>query len=584
MSSDKLRNCDLQQNTLYIITEPIDLNGKTIAIPENCSIIFKRKGSIKNGVLLGINTSIEYHCPFIGDNVSLKNCHIVNRKIIKDKDVYLKVGHTQKEIQTLFDLSDGIRIEFSKGVYNNVERIGINNCIDVDFNNSTICLKHDDNYVAECFYMEPWINKHIEYCNIYNLNIQGARSLKNPTSLRRCIQLFYVSNVILKNISIEKFSHGLGEHDNDVAEFLNRTNVGSSAVSIICYDKCTIDNCKTTDIDSEIFWCVPNVNPNNLTVFTNNISINTTGWGSHSFLTLLDGRCIVKHNEVHNYNGSAFNALCYDSDISKNKFFEGKRSWAIDLSEGVMYKAKNVHIHDNECVNSKGLVSAFGDEIVIENNRWINTVPNKGERFPVIDINTRGKRTKDGSYIECSNNPEYISGTKHIIIRNNSFANNCNENGTDIISGYFYGDSITYLNNRMNGFNVPVVQLVIGEDFKYLDNKIISSKEGKYPELFIKRGKNVYIEGNSFSHNYSAQKFNCTVQFGVAEGEIEYKGNVIKKYSSDSREIVYVPCFIEDKANLKRAEIFVYKLPKGINVESGINTEQVLLKTNINKR
>ena len=172
------------------------------------------------------------------------------------------------------------------------------------------------------------------------------------------------------------------------------------------YNKCVINNCRTNDISNEIFWCVPNTNPRNITYFTNNISTYSKPNGSSSFFTILDGRCVVKDNEVHNYNGSAFNAFCYNSEISYNKFYDGKRSVAIDLSEGTMYRAKNVNIHDNYCFNTKGMVAAFGEGIEINGNHWTNDVLQNGKNIFVVNISTRGKREKNGRYVGCSNNPE----------------------------------------------------------------------------------------------------------------------------------------------------------------------------------
>ena len=49
----------LNDNTTYIITKPIDLNNDTLLIPKNCTIKFRRKGRISNGLLVGDNTRIE---------------------------------------------------------------------------------------------------------------------------------------------------------------------------------------------------------------------------------------------------------------------------------------------------------------------------------------------------------------------------------------------------------------------------------------------------------------------------------------------------------------------------------------------
>ncbi len=572
-------NKDLEENSVYIINRPLDLKGNTIYIPVNCTLVFTYGGSITNGVIMGKETKLRYTSPFIGDNIVLKNCKIEGKRVIKDYEVFLTVSHRQYEIQTLFDISDGIKIVFSPGSYNNVEKIEINNNVEAFFNNSEIRLRWESDYVAECFYMEPWINKGIDYVRINDLKIIGKRSgFSNGRISRRCLQFFYVSEVVLNHVTIDKYYGGPNEYDPDSRDLLNKTRIGTSTVAIINYDKCVINNCVTNDIYKEIFWCVPNVNPNNITYFTNNTSTSSAKTGSASFFTILDGRCIVKNNKVYNYNGSAFNVFCYDSEISHNLFIDGKRSAAVDLSEGTMYMARNVHIHNNKCINSKGLVAAFGSNIKINNNLWKNDVAQDSNQCTVVYITSRGSRTNDGRYIGCDNNPEQLFGSRRIVICDNYFDCSTNENEVEIRGAWLRGEDIVFKNNRMKGLNVPVIQLFEGNGVLYNKNVILNSKIGNSPELLINNGTNVEISDNTFSRNYVNNGESCTVQMNKIAGFLRYKKNHIALNSFDS---IYTPCSILDYSKLEKAEIYVNKANGISRYELGIDSKRVSVSTNL---
>ena len=266
----------------------------------------------------------------------------------------------------------------------------------------------------------------------------------------------------------------------DNFDLQNKTRIGTCSIAIVNYDKCVIKNCVTKDISNEVFWCVPATNPNNLTYFINNKSYSSSKNGSSSFFTLIDGRCIVKNNEVYNYNGSAFNAFCYDSEISYNKFYDGKRSIAIDLSEGTMYRANNVKVHHNECVNSKGFFEGYGSNLLIKKNKWIGD--GNEDRTTIIVIRSRGQQNKDKFYIGSDNNPDQNTETDNIqIVGNNFVRNNCSGDN-EIRAARLNGTHIVYSNNKMSLLNMPVVQMVEGSRFTYDNNTNIDSFENDYGE------------------------------------------------------------------------------------------------------
>ena len=571
-----------EEGTTYLIKDKHDLQGDTIIIPFNSTLRFIKNGCIRNGVIIGKKTNIKYHRPFIGDNITIIGCLIEGKRFIKDIDVFLNVLHTQKEIQTLFDISGGKKLEFSQGVYKNIDKIDIKNSIDADFNNSIIHLFFNNEYVAECFYMEPWVDNNVNYVKIKNLRIEGKRTGINPKVPRSCIQLFHVSEIELDGITIDKFNGGPNVFKSDASDLLDKTLLGTNIINLINYDKCTIRNCSTNDVNKEIFWCVPNTNPNNITYFIGNKSTCSIGSGSGSFFTLLDGRCVIKSNEVHNYSGSAFNALCYDSEIFDNSFYDGKKSVAIDLSEGTMYRAKNVNIHDNHCYNTKGLVSAFGEGIRIKNNHWRNDIIQEGKRIYVFDINNRGKRETNGRYVGCDNNPETEYGSKDVVIENNECINLGGVKDEDIRFAILKGDSISLSHNIIKGFNVPVAHFVEGKELFFNSNFIDLSHDGRYSELYINYGNGITITNNHFSQNNTRNNMNCTVQIIVAEGRLTYAGNKINTETPRFvRDRVYIPCYIKDDSKLYSADIYVDNNDDSINMEPGLKSNNIRLSTNI---
>lgn len=574
----------IQENTIYRIDEEIDLQGLSITLPLNCTLCFSDNGCLKNGTIIGQNTLIRYTKPFIGESLTVKGCTIIGKELIKDTEVFLSVNHTQNEIQTLFDISGGIKLKFSKGTYKGIEKIVVDRDIDADFSNSTIQLYHDKCYVAECFYMEPWVDKHVNFFRIKNLVIKGKRSgFKGSDRHRSCIQLFYVSEVVLDGVSIDQFYGGPNEYKNDGSDLADKTRLGTNIINIINYDKCVITNCSTNDLNKEIFWCVPNKNPKNITYFTNNKSTSSSATGSASFFTLIDGRCVVENNEVYNYNGSAFNLFCYDSEIANNRFYDGKRSTAIDLSEGELYRAKNVNIHDNHCTNTKGLITAYGESIRIKHNTWVNNDIRNIERCIVIIITSRDKDIMvEGYYIGCDNNPPTSTQSLDIVVEGNICRNEALGVNNEIRFACVRGNNISFCNNSLCNLSVPVVQLVEGTRFVFKRNAINNTQIGHYAELLINKVVDICVTHNAFSRNFISKDFYYTVHMLNAGGYLIFRDNKVRNDSVNFvSEKVYVPCFVETSDNLNRVDYYVRGTDDDIRIETRINYNGVDFRTNI---
>lgn len=61
----------VKANTVYIITNTIDLSNETIILPENCVLQFKRKGKLCNGTLIGNRTIIEAKKKQVFDKIGI---------------------------------------------------------------------------------------------------------------------------------------------------------------------------------------------------------------------------------------------------------------------------------------------------------------------------------------------------------------------------------------------------------------------------------------------------------------------------------------------------------------------------------
>ena len=107
VSLDELQKGSLQEGAVCVITKPWDLQGKTVSLPKKSTLKFKEGGNIKNGTLVGNNTKIKYKAPFIGVSVTITDCRLAGKRIIRDNEVFLSVKHSQNEIQTLFNISGG---------------------------------------------------------------------------------------------------------------------------------------------------------------------------------------------------------------------------------------------------------------------------------------------------------------------------------------------------------------------------------------------------------------------------------------------------------------------------------------------
>ncbi len=355
-----------------------------------------------------------------------------------------------EELQRLIDKSpDGYKIFVKKGDYSLNKPLLIRRNIDIDFCGSTIstpCISVIK--TAAPILMSKDANptqvdskKHLSHVGIKNLTVNCLPS-KAETGRQRCIELHYVDDVVLSGITINNWNvastsekHNLYNQQHYGYPWFNDIGMKSYEIYMVAiryYVTVSIDNCVFNDFETEGITLLPSINKQNYATITNNRFKSIY----HSMVQICDGRCYIAYNECSGNNGSAFNAFCYDSEICYNKFFDGKRSAAIDLCEDGLYKSYNVFVHDNDCVDTYDLAYVCGQKIKLSNNR-INS--NKAS----CGIHIFNGKQSDW---ECNNTPlnQVKTESANIDITGNHFKD---IKGYDIFSESRYISDISIIGN-----------------------------------------------------------------------------------------------------------------------------------------
>lgn len=208
----------------------------------------------------------------------------------------------------------------------------------------------------------------LDYVTIKDVTIDGLSPRYGLESgvgpIRNAIRLMNIKSVTLDNVNIKNFRYGTsGYYDKDVKK---RHMAG--VCSIMGYTNCTIQNSSLSKCTGEGFYLVPSEAGQNFTLFKHNKSLHNYG----TFLTLVDGRCLVEDNYMESFGLSGFNLFCYNSIIRNNHFIGGERFNCIDITENGLYWSKNVVISGNEADQCEGFIMASGEGITIKNNTCKN--------------------------------------------------------------------------------------------------------------------------------------------------------------------------------------------------------------------
>lgn len=482
-----------KKNRRFIIENQHDLSGKTINVGKNSVLEFDG-GSFQNGAINGNGTRVAYNRPFFGENLTIQGCCIIDKDVIEDVDVFTVVHHTQREIQGLFDLSGGIPISFSKGIYRDVTPVVIRNNIEADFNNSTLYANVTNKKSSTVFSCGKQNCKdYLDYVHIKNLQIDGgiekteAKQKLPENRPSPCIQLFYVNDIVLDNVDISQFNPGT--EDLKYMTHSYRDVYENYLVAMMYGITAKVTNCDVSYCLNEGFKFAPAINANNFIEFTNNTSQNRY-W---TFLEVDDGRCLVKNNIVEGASSSAFNLYCYESEICNNTFRNSIRGCAIDLSEpshgGGVYRSYDVAIHDNKCYNYPQLLEMWAGKVDVYNNYIDGVIIKKTNSAGcIVRMLNKYKEINEWSFRPPFNNPggqdDY---TKDIQIHNNVFDG-------EFKAGIILGNRLStkaegenliirsnqFLDTMAKEPNYCPVQLFCVKDIRIEDNKIGVLKYGTY--------------------------------------------------------------------------------------------------------
>lgn len=348
----------------YELTGEVDLNGGILRLPQG-AIFDCRNGVIKNGTVKGCGNKIIYNTPFIGDNLIIDGLYVIDRLIVSE-NILVNNRFSNAEIHNVCGLArKGSKIVFEHGIYNDVAQIILGKDIELDFSNSVLNAAVDQyGLSSSVFTTEVESKRKLKKVIIKNLIIDGQKPYNGQsegTGLRRnAIRLMNVQEVYLNNVEIRNFETGTGGY--------YAKNVKERYMEGVCnitnYRRCEILNCALSLNTGEGFFLVPQESNKNYTLFKNNISKNNQG----TFLTLVDGRCIVEDNEMEGFGFSGMNVFCYNSVIRNNHFKRGARFNCIDITENGLYWPRNVKIYGNEAEDCVGFIMVAGENITIKKN------------------------------------------------------------------------------------------------------------------------------------------------------------------------------------------------------------------------
>lgn len=498
----------------YVFNGDVDLNGCVVVAPRKAIFEF-RECKLHNGQIQGEGNTVLFQTPFLADNIFISGCHVDNKKI-RSQDIYIENSFSNQVIHNLFNLAlPGAQVSFEQGIYSGITPLYINKSITLDFSNSILETEIDDYELSSSVFItpiQPAID--IKSVSIKNVTIDGKLpryGLESGIGPRRnAIRLIGVRKVELDNVTIRNFRFGTsGYYEKD----LKKCHM-AGVCAILGYSKCLIHNCSLSMCTGEGFYLVPKERGSNHAVFKENKSINNYG----TFLTLVDGRCLVENNEMNIFGLSGMNVFCYNSVIRNNIFKGGERFNCIDITENGLYWPKNVEISNNTAEGCEGFIMVSGENIYILNNECKD--PSSGFALTIWGyINTNEE------------SPEFMTQRKKngtaaiILIENNNLQ--CK------------GGIATYQGCK-GELNVirNTITVVPDVDKKY--------HRGTAMEFYD--CKKIHVEGNTLndSFNNSITQANVFITINSSTGEAVIKGNSFNRNVISTDNTYFL--FTEDTA------------------------------------
>ena len=241
-----------QRNGEFIITDTIDLQNKTLYLPEDASLVMK-KGMFKNGCVVGNNTRLKYK-KAVFDRVRIKGSWIIpriNTSMFKD----LSYDNSLKDVFALANPEIANQIYVEKGTYYVTVTESAPRCLVIDSNTSLII---DGSIVLR-------ENDLMSYSILHtignNISIYGAGSIvgDKPTHTGSTgewgmgIYIFGGENVSVRGLSIKDCwgdcIYIRRNAKNVIIENCVIDNGRRQGISIISAENVLVRKCKITNID-----------------------------------------------------------------------------------------------------------------------------------------------------------------------------------------------------------------------------------------------------------------------------------------------------------------------------------------------
>lgn len=190
-----------QPNTIYEVRYDFDLNGETIEMQEGCTLKFCG-GSLKNGTIIGNETSIDAKCPIFTQNILIRGnwkLNEISTSLFKDID--------NNTVHNMSFLASGDHAKTVIIEGNNIECNVVSDYLFKVKSNTHIYIKGTVSYgnqasdARDMFAIESASNVIIE-----GGHLKGNIEYSNDGETSNGISVWDSTNVLLKNISVEKFT------------------------------------------------------------------------------------------------------------------------------------------------------------------------------------------------------------------------------------------------------------------------------------------------------------------------------------------------------------------------------------------
>lgn len=391
-------------DTKYVITESVNLNGETINLPHNSVLVVKR-GILMNGVLKGEESFISLRRRCL-DNIAIKEGIKSTSRTIKS--FWYKTNNDNNLISLCNICPDnGVVVLDRNKTYSISNTIIIKDAITIKGNNSTIKLKNPDNCAITAFEA-----KNNTKFALYSVTIDGSW---NPNkghgkyTDQYLMHIAGVDEVIIKNCVFK-------DAMTVITSWKERPDamILISGYRNVLFDRNRIVNCHVTE-----GLAIRNEKDNEgLATITDNVFDYVF---TSSCLNAFYGKYIVKNNLFSTSRGSSLNIFGHDCEIIGNTFMGSQYSCAIDMSENglINYPSRNYMISDNKayfCYD--GFLNGHGIEnVTISGNTYDCTVfkqPYLLDEYDKLTVKPKRGRTEDKLLV-------FDGSLKNIVIKDNTF-------------------------------------------------------------------------------------------------------------------------------------------------------------------